>query len=170
MRFCIENVSCKTLFACIFALHHLIFQFFWQKRAPRPGWEAHFWKTTSNIFDQKFYFFDPQTSSKWSTFVNFACSCRSVVLSLRYVLAPCPFQKQPVARLPCSFRLRAPFAKTTVCITIAILWMSFAICYFLSAFHALQTLFFQNFVIFCKICSRPGWEACFWKTHVSNVA
>ena len=34
MRFCIKNVSCKTHFACIFALHHLFFQFFTKMWSP----------------------------------------------------------------------------------------------------------------------------------------
>ena len=100
--------------------------------------------------------------SKWSTFVNFACSCRSVVRSLRCVLAPCPLQKQPVAAAAV-FRLRAPFAKTALCKHIAIFRMLCAICYFLSAFHALQRLFFQTFVIFCKICSPPSVGSTFLK-------
>ena len=95
--------------------------------------------------------------------VIFVRSCRSVARSLRYVSAPCPLQKQPVAAAACVFRLRAPFAKTTVCKQIAIFRMSCAICYFLSAFHALQRLFFQTFVIFCKICSPPSVGSTFLK-------
>ena len=90
-------------------------------------------------------------------------SCRFVARSLRYVSAPGPLQKQPVAAAACVFRLQAPFAKTTVCKKIAILRMSCAICYFLSAFHALQSLFFHFFVIFCKICSPPSVGSTFLK-------
>ena len=96
-------------------------------------------------------------------FVIFARSCRSVARSLRYVSAPCPLQKQPVAAAACVFRLRAPFAKTTVCKKIAIFRMLCAICYFLCAFRALQSLFFQNFDIFCKICSPPSVGSTFLK-------
>ena len=74
-----------------------------------------------------------------------ARSCCSVARSVRYVFASCPLQKQPVARLPCWFRLQAPFAKTMVCIALAILWISYAICCFLYAFHALHTTFFNVF-------------------------
>ena len=152
----------RCRFHDFYDLTHFPLHIFW-KRCFSPAWQSQFWKTTSNTFDQKSHFFDPQTASKWSTFVNFACSCRSVVRSLRYVLAPGSIQKQPVARLPCCFRLRAPSAETIVCITIAILWMSFAICYFLFAFHAFQSLIFQFFLIFCKICSPPSVGSTFLK-------
>ena len=46
---------------------------------------------------------------------------------------------------------------------IAIFGMSCAICYFLSAFHALQRLFYQTFVNFCKICSPPSVGSTFLK-------
>ena len=64
------------------------------------------------------------------------------------MFASCPLQKQPVARLPCCFRRQAPFARTTVCIALAILWISYATCCFLYAFHALHTPFFQFCVTF----------------------
>ena len=78
----------------------------------------------------------------------FACSCCSVARSVRYVFASCPLQKQPVARFPCCFRLQAPFAKTTVCIALAISWIPYAICCLLYAFHALHAPFFHVFFIF----------------------
>ena len=55
---------------------------------------------------------------------------------------------RPVARLPCCFRLQAPFAKTMVCIALAILWIPYAICCSLYAFHALHTPFFNFFATF----------------------
>ena len=53
-----------------------------------------------------------------------------------------------MARLPCCFRLQAPFAKTMVCIALANLSISYATCCFLYAFHASHTPFFNLFVIF----------------------
>ena len=114
------------------------------------------------------HFFHPQTTFTTTFFITFARSCRFVARSLRYVSAPCPLQKQPVAAAACVFRLRAPFAKTTVCKKIAILWMSCAICYFLSAFHAFQSLFFQFFFIFCKICSPPSVGSTFLKNDFNQ--
>ena len=93
--------------------------------------------------------------------VIFIRSCRFVARSLRYVSAPGPLQKQPVAAAACVFRLRAPSAKTTVCKKNAILRMSCAICYFLSAFHALQSLSFQLLSFFVKPAPRTRWEAHF---------
>ena len=169
VRICIENASLKMPLSCIFALHHLFLHLF-AKMCFLPTRGAQLCKTTSNTFDQKSHFFDPQTGSKCLTFVNFACSCRFVVRSLRYVLAPGPLQKQPVARLPCCFRLQAPFAKTIVWIKIAILWMSCAICYFLSAFNGLQSLLFPNFFFFCKICFPPSVRSTFLKISCKQSA
>ena len=107
------------------------------------GQDAHLCKTTSSSIHQKHHLFDPQTASIRAIFVTFVCSCRSIARSVRYVFASCPLQKQPVARLPCFFSLQAPCARTTVCIALAILWNSYAICCFLYAFHALHTPVFQ---------------------------
>ena len=137
----------RCLFHNFYVLTHFSHHMF-SKKCFSPRWEAQFWKTTSNTFDQKSYFFDPQTALKRADFVICACSCCSVARSVRYVFASCPLQKQPVARLPCCFRLQAPFARTTVCIALAILWISYAICCFLYAFHALHTPFFQFCVTF----------------------
>ena len=134
----------RCIFHDFYDLTHFSHDMFW-KKCFSPAWEAQFWKTTSNTFDEKYNLFDPQTASTWADFVIIACSCCSVARSVRYVFASCPLQKQPVARLPCCFRLQAPFAKTMVCIALAILWISYAICCSPYAFHALHTPFF----IFC---------------------
>ena len=137
----------RCIFHDFYDLTHFSHNIFW-KKCFSPAWEAQFWKTASNTFDEKYHFFDPQTASKWADFVIIARSCCSVARSVRYVFASCPLQKQPVARLPCCFRLQAPFAKTMVCIALAILWISYAILCFLYAFHALHTPSFNFFVTF----------------------
>ena len=137
----------RCIFHDFYDLTHFSHNIFW-KKCFSPSWEAHFWKTTSNTFDQTYHFFDPQTASKWADFVIIARSCCSVARSVRYVFASCPLQKQPVARLPCCFRLQAPFAKTMVCIALAILWISYAICCFFMHFMLytpLSSTFFVNF-------------------------
>ena len=92
--------------------------------------------------------FRPPNGKKKTQFIICSCSCCSIARSVRYVLAPCPLRKQPVAPLLCSFRLQALFAKTMVCIALAILWISCATCCFLYGFHALHTPFCQLFVTF----------------------
>ena len=150
MQFC--NFLMAGAFSCAFdGYTYYIFQFFkplihfshhiFSKKCFSLGWGAHFCKTISNTFDQKYNFFHPQTALKRAMFVIFACSCRSVARPLRYLFASCLLQKQPVARLPCSFRLQAPSAKTIVCIALAILAISCAICCLLCAFTALHTPF-----------------------------
>ena len=127
-------------------------------------------KNDFEYFRSNISLFDPQTASKWSDFVIIARSSCSVARSVRYVFASCPLQKQPVARLPCCFRLQAPLAKTMVCIVLAILWISYAICCSLYAFHALHTRFFNLFVIFFwKNSSRLRWEAWFSKMHECKI-
>ena len=152
----------RCIFHDFYNLTYFSHHIFW-KKCFSLAWEAQFWKTTSNNFGPKYHFFDPQAASKWADFGVIACSCCSLARSVRYVFASCPLQKQPVARLPCCFRLQAPFAKTMVCIALAILWISYAICCFLYAFHALHTPFFNCLSLFLKICFPPSLGSMIFK-------
>ena len=51
---------------------------------------------------------------------------------------------------------RAPSAKMSVCITPAILLISYTICCFLCAFHAPSTFFYKTSSHFLKKCSPPS--------------
>ena len=51
---------------------------------------------------------------------------------------------------------RAPSAKMSVCITPAILWISYTICCFLCAFHAPSTFFYKRSFHVLKKCSPPS--------------
>ena len=147
MRLCIKNASFKMPLSWFLWFNSLVASHVF-KKVLLASVGSTILKNDFEYNRSKNSLFWPPNGKKKVDFVVFACSCCSVARSVRYVFASCPLQKQPVARLPCCFRLRAPSAKTIVCITIAILWMSFAICYFLSAFHALQRLFFQTSVTF----------------------
>ena len=63
------------------------------------------------MFYHNIHFFDPQTAFRRATLDTFAHFRRSVARSVRSFFAPCPLQKQPVARLPCVFRLQNPLSK-----------------------------------------------------------
>ena len=160
---CVLSHAFWRLFHTFYALTHFSNRIFSNQCFSLP-WEAHFCKTTPSTFDQKYHFFDPQTASKRAFFITFARSRRSVARSVRYVFAPCPLQKPPVPRLPCIFRLQAPSAKTTLCISLAIFWISCAICSFPCAFNALHIFFLQHFFIFLEKCVPPSLRSMILKT------
>ena len=118
----------RCLFHNFHALTHFAHHIFW-KMCFLPTRGAHFCKTALSTFDQNYHFFDPQTASKTSLFVIFACSCRSVARSVRFLFAPCALQKQPVPRLPCTFRLQCPVSKND-CMQHTYIFMNF-VCHLL---------------------------------------
>ena len=76
MRLCIKIVSCKTHFACIFALHHLFFHFFAKMCFP-PSVASTFLKTDVKHFASKFSLFSPPNDPH-KTILNNFCSLMSL--------------------------------------------------------------------------------------------
>ena len=70
VRICIENVSCKTHFACIFALHHLFFQFVAKMCSP-PKVGSTFLKNAFEHLRSKISLFWPPNAFYESHFCNF---------------------------------------------------------------------------------------------------
>ena len=162
MRICMKNVSCKTHFACIFALHHLFFQFFAKMCSP-PRVGSTFLKNDFEHVLSKTWLFRPPNGFKMINFCKF-CLLLSLCCSFASLCARSVSpSKTACGSTPLQFSPPSPVCEND-CLH------KNSTCYCLSAFRALQTLFFQKFVIFCKICSPLSVGSTFWKTHVSKVA
>ena len=105
-------------------------------------------KNDFEYFQSKISRFWPPNGLKMSRCCHYCSllllSCSFGSLCVRFL----PPSKTACSSTPVLFRLQAPFAKTMVCIALAILWISYAMCCSLYAFHALHTPFFNLFATF----------------------
>ena len=81
--------------------------------------QTHLLKTISSTVNKEYHFFDRKMATAMPTFANFARSCRSITLSVRYLLAPsCGSTPVHLSPPPCDFQktlARAEPAQKTLC-------------------------------------------------------
>ena len=107
MRICIKNVSCKTHFACIFALHHLFFQFCAKMCSP-PRVGSTFLKNDFEHLRSKISLFWPPNGFKMINFCKF-CLLLSLCCSFASLCArSLPPSKTACGSTPVQFSPPSP--------------------------------------------------------------
>ena len=159
----------RCIFHDFYDLTHFSHDMFW-KKCFSPAWEAQFWKTTSNTFDQKYHFFEPPNGFKMSRFCHY-CSllllcCSFGSLCVRFL----PPSKTACGSTPVLFSPPSPFCKndgmhSTCNFMNFVCNLLFSLC--ISCFtHPFLQLFCH---FFWKFASRPRWGAWFSKMHECKI-